>query len=134
MGVPPDWISDIPGAEAWALLQAATGAAPGCKVRVDCLPCAAAVHRGVEWATTDKWKHARVHDMLMKAWDDLDASNLTWMPAHCSDDKAGSVNKGDGTPVTLHDIRGNRLADKYAKMAASAHRVAEGIRLKLRQQ
>ena len=47
------------------------------------------------------------------------------MPAHCSDAKAGVALKGDGTAVTILDIRGNRAADKYAKLAASTHRVPE---------
>ena len=35
-GVPPDWVEDIPGAEAWALYQAASLARPGCTYFVDC--------------------------------------------------------------------------------------------------
>ncbi len=36
-GRPPAWIRDVPGAEAWALLQAATRALPGTSFRIDCL-------------------------------------------------------------------------------------------------
>ena len=64
MEVPPGWISAIPATEAWVLLQAATGAEPGCSVRVDCLPCVLAVFNGLAWATRDKRKHARVHSMM----------------------------------------------------------------------
>ena len=63
-GVPPEWITDMPGTEAWALLQSATGAEAGCRVRVDCLPCVDAFVAGVAWATTDKRKHARVHAIV----------------------------------------------------------------------
>ena len=66
-GVPPPWIDDIPGAEAWALVQAATVAEPGCRVVSDCQPCVDAVHRGRVWATSDKRKHARVHAMVFEA-------------------------------------------------------------------
>ena len=45
-GVPPEWIDDIPGTEAWALLQAATGAEPVCVVFCDCQPCVKAAHAG----------------------------------------------------------------------------------------
>ena len=48
-GVPPPWIEDIPGTEAWGLLQAAMEAEPG-SVFVDCKPCVDAIHRGRAWA------------------------------------------------------------------------------------
>ena len=60
-GVPPDWVEDIPGTEAWAVKEAAIGALPGCELRVDCLPCVNAFKAGMQWATTDRRKHARVH-------------------------------------------------------------------------
>ena len=85
-GLPPDWITDIPGAEAWALLQAAVGAEPGCKTRIDRLPCVDAFEAGLAWATTDKRKHARAHAMMLKAWGDVAAGTITWMPAHCTED------------------------------------------------
>lgn len=46
--VPPDWVEDIPGSEAWAVKEAATGALPGCELRVDCQPCVDAFHAGME--------------------------------------------------------------------------------------
>ena len=45
-GIPPDWVEDIPGTEAWALTQAAYHAEPGCTFFVDCEPCVKAVHAG----------------------------------------------------------------------------------------
>ena len=45
-GIPPDWVDDIPGTEAWALTQAAMHALPGCTFFVDCEPCVKAVHVG----------------------------------------------------------------------------------------
>ena len=69
--------------------------------------------------------------MVAAAWDDLDKTSLVWMPAHCSDEAVGSKHKGDGTPITLLDIKGNREADRLAKLAAETHRVPEAIRDKL---
>ena len=37
-GIPPDWVEDIPGTEAWALTQAGMCAEPGCTFDVDCEP------------------------------------------------------------------------------------------------
>ena len=50
-GLPPDWITGIPGTVAWAILQAAMLAESGCNYRVDCKPCIEAIHRGKKWAT-----------------------------------------------------------------------------------
>ena len=66
-GVPPPWVDDIPGTEAWAVAMAAVGAEPGCKLRVDCEPCAKAFHAGLAWATADKRVHARVHRAMLIA-------------------------------------------------------------------
>ena len=39
-GLPPDWVTDIPGCEAWAVLQAAALAQPGqIEFMSDCQPC-----------------------------------------------------------------------------------------------
>lgn len=130
-GVPPAWIDDILGTEAWALLQAGTGAEPGCTIYCDCHPCVAAVHAGPGWATSDKRKHARVRGMVMNAWDGLRNDQLIWILAHCSDDAAGTKHRGDGQPMTLRDIKGNREADRLAKLAAETHRVPEDIREQL---
>ena len=53
-GVPPDWVDDIPGTEAWALMQAALFAIPGCQYFVDCQPCVDAVHKGPVACRSDK--------------------------------------------------------------------------------
>ena len=76
-GVPPDWVDDIPGSEAWAVKEAATGALPGCVLRVDCQPCVDAFKAGLEWATGDKRKHARVHKLMLQAWDDFDPEGIS---------------------------------------------------------
>ena len=42
-GTPPHWVTDIPGAEAWALVQAGLKAEPGSTFRSDCKPCVDAI-------------------------------------------------------------------------------------------
>ena len=37
-GIPPPWITDIPGTEAWAVFQAARRRAPDAPLRIDCEP------------------------------------------------------------------------------------------------
>ena len=84
-GIPPPWITDIPGTEAWAVLQAAHHRTPDVPLRIDCEPCVNAVRRGVKWATTGKRKHARVHALLLAALEDTPAELVVWMPAHTSE-------------------------------------------------
>ena len=39
-GLPPNWVTDIPGCEAWAVMQAAALAEPGkVNFKSDCQPC-----------------------------------------------------------------------------------------------
>ena len=45
-GSPPAYVHDIPGAEAWAILQASAFALPGCTFWSDCKPCVDALHAG----------------------------------------------------------------------------------------
>ena len=52
-GVPPPWIKDIGGAEAWAVLQVGLRAVPGkVKYMIDCQPCVFMIHGGAVAATT----------------------------------------------------------------------------------
>jgi hypothetical protein len=46
------------------------------------------------------------------------------MPAHLKRSEVGIITKSDGSVVTLEDIDGNDLADRLAKRAVEAHRVA----------
>ena len=133
-GAPPDWVDDIPGSEAWAVKEAAIGALPGCVLRVDCQPCVDAFKAGLEWATGDKRKHARVRTLMLQAWDDFDPEGIVWMPAHTTEASVGVAELGDGTKLTALDRRGNAHADRLAKQGASTHRVPESIRNRLKQQ
>ena len=127
-GLPPRWVDDIPGTEAWAVLQAAIRAVPGCEYRVDCMPCVDALHRGVKWATAPHRPLARVHAMLGHAVDDVPASAFVWMPAHTSNHDVGVLQLGDGSYLTEADRSANNRADVLAKQAVERHRVPDGIR------
>ena len=83
-GLTPDWVDDIPGAEAWALFQAASRAWLGCRYRVDCEPCVKAFHNGREAATADFRPLARVHALMLAALDDTPRDAVVWMPSHTS--------------------------------------------------
>jgi hypothetical protein len=122
-GVPPDWVEDIPGTEAWALTQAAQHALPGCTFFVDCDPCVKAVHAGPELSCADNKPLARVHRLMHMALDDTPRQAVTWMPAHLRPGQCGTVTRGDGFLLTESDVRGNAEADKLAKRAVEHHRV-----------
>ena len=38
-GLPPDWVDDIPGSEAWGVYEAASRSVMGNQFRADCRPC-----------------------------------------------------------------------------------------------
>ncbi len=131
-GVPPPWIVDIPGTEAWALLQAAMVAEPGSDYRLDCLPCVDAIKSGKAWATSAARPLARVFNLLFSAIDDTPPEAFVWMPSHCGVDEVGRVRIGDGTMLSEIDRISNDLADTHAKEAVEEHRVPEEIRQRVR--
>ena len=122
-GVPPDWVEDIPATEAWALVQAAVYAEPGCTFMVDCKPCVDAVHKGPKAACSEKNPHARAHMLMHQLLEDVPPESTIWMPSHCKRGQAGTVVRGDGFLLTEQDIEMNDAADKYAKRAVEQHRV-----------
>eukprot|EP00929_Paragymnodinium_shiwhaense_P102607 TRINITY_DN65803_c0_g1_i3.p1 TRINITY_DN65803_c0_g1~~TRINITY_DN65803_c0_g1_i3.p1 ORF type:complete len:967 (+),score=210.69 TRINITY_DN65803_c0_g1_i3:52-2952(+) len=131
-GVPPAWIDDIPGAEAWAVFQAASRAEPGSQYRVDCKPCVDAFHKGREWATSDKRPHARVHALLFAALDSTPPEAMVWMPAHTTEADVGRAELGDGSLLSAQDRWANAEADKLAKKAVEQHRVPKHLRDELK--
>ena len=132
-GVPPSWITDIPGTEAWALLQAISMATPGaCRYFVDCKPCVDSIHRGRRWATSAKRPHARVNALLHTAFDDTQAESVVWMPAHTREHDVGVRLRGDGHSLTAHNRHGNDLADGHAKVAVEEHRAPAALRAAVR--
>jgi hypothetical protein len=127
-GITPYWVDDIPGAEAWAVLQAASRAEPGTQYRVDCRPCVDAFHKGLAWATKDSRPLARVHRLMFAALDDTEADAIVWMPAHTKETDVGRLCLGDGSYLTDLDRKGNDEADRLAKLAVEAHRVPKAVR------
>ena len=82
-GVPPPWIKDIGGAEAWGVLQAGLRAIPGkVKFMIDCQPCVLMVHGGIAEATAANRPLARVNAMVLSVLEDTPAERVVWMPSH----------------------------------------------------
>ena len=127
-GLPPDWVVDIPGTEAWALLQAASLAEPGCGFFVDCEPCVKAVHEGRKRCCTDKNPLARVHTMMHEALEGVLPEQVVWMPSHVKPGHCGTTIRGDGFLLTESDVAGNAEADTLAKRAVEAHRVPKRVK------
>ena len=126
-GVPPPWISDIAGSEAWALLQAAIRALPGgCVFKGDCKSCIDMVKSGLASATSAKRVLARVYALLIPALEDVDHDNILWMPAHKTKEDVGRVALSNGAMLTEEDLLGNDGADTFAKEAVEEHRVSKG--------
>ena len=70
-GVPPPWIKDIGGAEAWAVLQVGLRAVPGkVKYMIDCQPCVYMIHGGFAEATSAARPLARVNAMVKSGLED----------------------------------------------------------------
>ena len=109
MGVPPPWITDIGGAEAWAMLQAALRVMPGKRSRF-------------EVATSHKRALARVYGLLLPALEDTCLSCILWMPAHKSAAHVGKLRLSNGEFLTKDDIKANNMADGFAKKAVEQHR------------
>ena len=128
-GSPPYFITDIPGTEAWAILQASAFALPGCRLFSDCKPCVDALHAGRAWACSAKRPLARVFLLLFDSFErsGLDPSDVTWMPAHTYVSDVGIKLRGDGVPITALHRLGNSLADNQAKLAAGQHAVSQQI-------
>ena len=124
-GVPPPWIKDIGGAEAWAVLQVGLRAVPGkVKFMIDCQPCVYMIHGGVKAATSADRPLARVNAMVMSVLEDVPNEKVVWMPAHKSKQAAGQFRCSNGEAITEWDIKGNAEADRLAKLAVGQHRVA----------
>ena len=130
-GSPPYYIDDIPGAEAWALVQATSSALPGSTFTSDCKPCIDAIHAGYHWACTAGRPLARVMKQLFVHIDDVPTSNFVWMPAHTSMANVGVKCLSNGKTLTHTDRRANGQADTEAKAAAAAYTVAKTTRVRL---
>ena len=90
-GIPPDWVDDIPGTEAWALVPVWMHAEPGCTFFVDCEPCVKAFHVGPRACSIDNKTVARVHAVMHAAMDDAPSEAVIWMPSHVKPGHCGSI-------------------------------------------
>ena len=122
-GVPPHYVDDIPGAEAWALLQAATVALPGSEFYSDCKVVVDAVHLGRELACGPNRPLTRILNLLFVQLDDVPSQSVVWMPAHTSEAKVGVAVLSNGAALTHPDRQSNQRADTEAKAAARLYAV-----------
>ena len=82
-GATPPWITDIGGAEAWALLQATASAFPFvCSFISDCKVMVDGLKDGKRKALAGSSTHARVCALMFNAIEDLPLERIVWMPAH----------------------------------------------------
>ena len=133
-GVPPAWIIDIPGAEAWAILQAAMIAMPGTLFKIDCRPCVDAIHRGRAFATAAQRPLARVFNLIFAAIDDMSPDAFIWMPAHTRPEDVGVKLLSDLSLLSHGDREHNDTADSLAKAAVEEHRAHADLRRKVKEQ
>ena len=122
-GVPPDWIDNIVGSEAWALHEGSSGALPGTVFKFDCKPCVDLMKAGLSVAGQGKRMIARIYRLIFTSIDEHSAANVVWMLAHTSADEVGKRKLGDGTLLSATDRFGNAEADRLAKLGVEAHRV-----------
>ena len=130
-GVPPDYVRDIPGAEAWALLQASSLALAGSTFKSDCKPCVDAIHAGELWACDARRPLARIFRQLFAHIGDVPASSFVWMPSHTSLAKVGVTRLSDGQVLTHADRRANMCADDHARIAAATFATPDELRCNL---
>ena len=122
-GSPPDYIRDVPGAEAWALVQATRHVMHGSIFKSDCKPCIDAIQLGRNWACTAKRPLARVFNELFTNIDDCDVGNFIWMPSHTSAKQVDKRVLSDGNTLSFVDRLANAAADEHAKLAAAQYAV-----------
>ena len=124
-GAPPPWITEIGGAEAWAMFQAASRAFPGlCTFRCDCVPCIQMIKAGLASGTSAKRVLPRVYAMVIPALEDTDHAQSLWMPAHKSTTHVGVLALSNGALPTAADVKGNDGVGIHAKAAVEEHRVS----------
>ena len=127
-GVPPPWIQDSAGSEAWALYVVLSLSASAPAIITDCLGLLQRLKDGPERATSESQPHARLWGMIFHILDSAEQvalciSKLSWMPSHTARHAIDNRIKSDGIPVSTVNWRGNRLVDAAAKFAANAHRL-----------
>ena len=124
-GVPPDWVRDASGAEAWALAEALRWCPFMPDITTDCLNLVTTLEAGRAAATDARSPLARIWVDIFKSLDDEEqVRQPLWMPSHGAQHFIGSAKKSNGAVVTSLDWRANRLVDLLAKKAASETRVS----------
>ncbi len=102
-GTVPCWITDVPGTEAWALMQALMRAEPGCTYKVDCFQVVDGIKRGKKWATAAQRPLARIFGIIFAHADDVDPEAFIWMPAHTRQVDVGRRHLSDSSTLTSLD-------------------------------
>ena len=123
-GIPPQWITDAAGAEAWALALVTKMCPAAPRIITDCKgllgeAAAASTNCSAKKKLARTWRH------ILQACDG-DTSRviknhcLNWMPAHTSAANATERKMASGKEVSIIDWRANTLADHLARNAAES--------------
>ena len=124
-GVPPSWITDASGAEAWAFYVVVSSTVSCPRTVTDCYNIIIMLQAGRVAATLPSRPLARIWNIICSSVDcdamhALANSRVHWMPAHCSVAAIGTRIKSNGDYVSAIDWRANRLVDALAKLAANS--------------
>ena len=128
--MPPDWIGDAAGAEAWAYFVVMRENVDPPHVFTDCKGVLDSLTAGVAAATSHEKRLARVWNMTARQLDEdfsVAASRTVWMPAHGAAHTVGVAKDSRGEPITALMWRANRLADLLAKQAAAQEKVPAAV-------
>ena len=132
-GVPPAWVRDVAGAEAWAFVAILRVSPDVPRTTTDCMGVVKAIAAGATRLTAAACPLARLWRQVFGILADMgrdpaDVHCLRWMPSHTSPGSIGHVLTSDGTLLTPLEWRANRLADWLAKSAAEPLRVPRAAR------
>jgi hypothetical protein len=130
-GVPPAWVKDAAGAEAWAFAAILRLGPAVPRTVTDCLNVVSAVIGGRGRATSAKSPLARIWGPAFDILDDVGfvGDELQWMPAHGGHSTIGVTTTSHGSVLTAAQWRANRLVDLLAKSAARPGRLSVKTRL-----
>jgi hypothetical protein len=130
-GVPPAWVKDAAGAEAWAFTAILRLGPAVPRTVTDCLNVVSAVIGGRGRATSAKSPLARIWGPAFDILDDIGfvGDELQWMPAHGGQSSIGVATTSHGSTLTAAQWRANRLVDLLAKSAARPGRLSVKTRL-----
>ena len=103
-------------------MQAKGVAMPGARYVTDSEGCAETIMHFPGRAKKSSNVLARVHSLLVAAFDDAGEQNVLWMPSHVTRADVGRKKKSNGEVVTEVDKKCNDRADRIAKMQAMRHR------------